>query len=69
MTREQAYIENPEMAMLTDFLSQNEKKLKHLYKKFKKDTGNKVHFLSFVYTIYVDGTEINENTGEREIII
>ena len=58
MTREQAHKEMPYLAKLTDFLTQNEKMLRKLHKKYQKDTGEKMPFLGFVDFVYHNAQDL-----------
>lgn len=58
MKRKQAYKENPEIAMMTDFLVQHEVKLKKLYKQYKKDTGDAIEFFGFVGYIFNEAQDL-----------
>ena len=66
MTREEAYQENPEMAVMTDFLFQHEKQLKVLYKKYKKDTNyTQCPFIGFVFMIYNEAQDLVLNPSNN----
>ncbi len=62
-TRQKAYKENPEIAMMTDWLQGHESQLKKLHKKYLVDTGDKMEFIPFIVSIYENYPElvINQN--------
>lgn len=57
-SRERAYKENPALAMETDFIVQQEAKLKELHNKYKKDTGEEVSFIAFCDFIYHNAQDL-----------
>jgi hypothetical protein len=65
MTREEAYRKEPELAAITDFMTQHEKKLKKLHKKYQKDTGNKIEFVDFVVYVYHNAQDLIINPEDN----
>lgn len=56
--RKKAYQQNPEIAALTDFLTQHESKLKELHKQYEQDTKDKIHFYAFVDYIFNNAQDL-----------
>ena len=58
MTRQQAHQQFPEIAQMTDFLTQHETKLKELYKDLVDTTGSDIQFLEFFDYVYHNAQDL-----------
>ncbi len=70
--RSRAYIEDPETAMITDFLIHNKSELIWLYIEYcidANDVPSSDDFYAFVRFIYAEGSEIDPLEGERIITV
>lgn len=56
--RQNAYKENPKLAIQTDWITQNESQLKVLHKKYIKDTGDTISFIAFADFIYNNAQDL-----------
>ena len=52
MNRQQAHKQFPEIAQMTDFLTQHESKLKALHQKYVEESKNDIQFLEFFDYVY-----------------
>jgi hypothetical protein len=57
--RLRAHKEDPEVAKMTDFSIQHEKKLKQLHRKYVKETGQQIPYMpDFVFFMYQEGQDL-----------